>query len=179
MTGLQLDRESVTLHEPVTLTCKVKADPELVLKCQRLGERPYRGVRLGKLRETYPTQALKRILLDEARTFTAHMKRQGYEPREAETEMRLYGPFREKLDMGRGAALENFEAGNHLIPQGMWRSAAHGTGRATERGVLQLDRERVLGSQDWRRGVAFLIKGQFLAAHGKEEETTGILIAGG
>ena len=39
--------------------------------------------------------------------------------------------------------------------------------------------EEVLDSQDYRQGLAFIIRGKFLASHGSEEEETGTLIVGG
>lgn len=176
MVNFQLDRESIKLAEPVTLNCKFRVDPELVLACQRAGTPLYKGVPIGKLSLFYPIADLRRLAMEEAQTFVGHMKRQGFEPQEAESQMKLYGPYREKLDMSRGASLENFEEGNHLIPEGMWRSAATGAGPATMRGLQVLDRDRVLDSPDWKRGAAYIIQGRFLASWGKEEESTGVLI---
>lgn len=182
--GVQIHRESITVHIPVLLNCKFKADPELVLRCQGAGQQPLHGLPIGRMPDFYPFLALKRIAMEECQTFVGHMRNQGFEPREAESQMELWGPFREKMDMSRGAALENFEEGNHLIPQGKWRSQAHGawapegTGRAAL-GPQMLDKERVLHSQDYKHGIAFFIRGRFLASHGKEEEETGTLLVGG
>lgn len=180
----QLDRESITLHHPVELRCKFKVEPELVLKVQGAGQRPHRGVPIGKMSELYPLVILKDRAMSEARQFVGYMRRQGFEPTEPESTMRLWGPFREKMDMSRGDKLENFEEGNHLIPQGMWRSQAHGAWEPDLKGEAAgrprwIDKNRVLNSQDYRHGCAYFIVGNFLAKHGKEEERTGTLIVGG
>lgn len=174
----QLDRESITLSVPVTLTCRFKADPELVLKCQRWGGQPYNGTPIGKLGEAYPFDAFKRQAMDETKTFIHYMELQGNRPQEAPSEMLLYGPFRNPMDMSKAASMENFEEGNHLVPQGKWRSQAHGTWEPDGKGPRALDPERVLGG-DYEHGIAFFIKGKFLATHGKESDETGTLVVGG
>ena len=99
------------------------------------------------------------------------MKPQGNRPQEAESQMLLYGPFRNRMDMSRAATMENFEEGNPFHPNGMWRSAAHGTWKPDGKGPRLIDPE-----QEYKHGVAFYILGKFLATHGKEEEETGTLI---
>ena len=165
----QLDRESITLSVPVRLTCKFIVDPELVLQWQRLGGQPHKGTPIGKIRD--PFDLLKRQALQEARIFVRYMKQQGNRPQEAESQMLLYGPFRNRMDMSKAATMENFEEGNPFHPNGMWRSAAHGVWKPDGRGPRLIDPEA-----EYKHGVAFYIKGKFLATHGKEEEETGTLI---
>lgn len=176
----QLDRESISLSHPVELNCKFKPDSELVLKCQAAGMRPLKGVPIGKISNLYPAQTFKRVAMDEARTFVGYMKQQGFRLRGAESEMKVWGPFRESVDISK-TGMENFEEGNPLIPEGKWRSAARNVWKPPDsnRGPRVLSREEVLDSQDYRQGLAFIIRGKFLASHGKEEEKTGTLIVGG
>lgn len=174
--AVQIGRESIVLHEPVTLTCKFRVDPELVLKCQDAGQRPHRGTPLGKMRVGYPFEELKKIAMDETKQFIHYMKIQGNEPRTAESVMTIYGPYREKMDMSKGASMENFEAGNPFHPNGMWRSQAHGVWAPDGKGPRLLDRKKVLDSPDWELGTVYFVQGLFLASHGKEEEETGVLI---
>lgn len=173
-----LDRESIQLHEPVLLKCRFRADPELVLLCQSLGEQPHKGTPIGKMKNLYPFEALKRQAMDEAKMFVRHMRKQGFEPMQAESEMELWGPFAEKVDMSKGASLENFEAGNHLIPQGMYRTRAHGAWKPDGKGPRRLTKQ-MLDEPRYGKGASFYIRGRFLASHGKEEEATGTLIVGG
>ena len=177
MTNPAIRIEPGKIYEPVSLTLKFPADADLVLTCQRMGDKPHRGTPIGKIPELYPRDALKRLALSETKTFISHMKNQGYEAQEAETEMELWGPYREKLDMGKGAALVNFEEGNPLVPQGHWGSAARGVWKHDGiTGPRKLDPKTVKGHQDWKRGVIFLVRGKFLATHGHQEETTGTLV---
>lgn len=170
--GVKIDPGKI--YHPLTLVCKFRADPELALHCQGAGL--HRGIPIGKMLELWPTDMLKRQALSEAKTFVGHMKRQGYIPQQAESEMELWGPYREKLNMAKGTELVNFEAGNHLIPQGHWGSAAHGVTKADSRKPRVLSREQLLDSEDWQLGVAFLIRGKFLATQWKESESDGTLI---
>jgi len=181
MTGAayQLDKESITLSVPVTLTCRFKVDPELVLKCQRFGGQPHKGTPIGKIGESYPFDAFKRKAMEEAKTFIHHMEIQGNRPQEAPSEMHLYGPFRNQMDMSKAHQMENFEEGNHLVPQGKWRSKAHGAWEPDGQGPRALDPTRVLDDPDYKHGIAYFIKGKFLASHGKESDETGTLVVGG
>ena len=174
--GVSIKVDPGKLYHPVRLTCKFKVDPELALKCQRLGAGLHRGTPIGKVSELWPTQTLKRRALTEAKAFVGHMKNQGYVAQQPESEMELYGPFREKLDMSKAAELVNFEEGNPLIPQGHWGSAAHQATSADSRGPRVLNRKELLDSQDWQHGVAYLIRGTFLATNWKQDEKTGTLI---
>lgn len=165
------------LYHPVHLTCKFKVDGEMALRCQRYGAGLYRGKPIGKVPDLWPHLDLKQQALWEAKTFLGHMRRQGYQPQQAESEMELWGPYREKLNMAKGAELVNIEEGNHTIPEGLWGSAAYGGWTHDgHKGPRQLDRNAVLDSQDWKHGVVFLIRGRFLATRGKREETTGTII---
>ncbi len=177
MTTPSIRVEPGKIYEPVSLTMKFKADSSLVLTCQRMGDRPHRGTPIGKISELYPRDALKRLALSETKTFIKHMKNQGYTAQEAETEMELWGPYREKMDMGKRDALVNFEEGNPLVPDGHWGSAARGVwGHDGITGPRQLDPKTVKNHRDWTHGVVFLVRGKFLATHGHQEEKTGITI---
>jgi hypothetical protein len=162
------------IYEPISLTMKFKADSGLVLTCQRMGDKPHRGTPIGKIPELYPRDALKRLALSETKTFIRHMKNQGYEAQEAPTEMELWGPYREKMDMGKGGSVVNWEEGNPTIPQGHWGTAAHGVWTPDSKlGPRKLDPTTVRDHRDWKRGVVFLVRGKFLATHGHQEEKTG------
>ena len=166
-----------TIHQPIPLNATFPVDLDLVLTCQRVGDKPYRGTPIGKIPELWPREGLKRTILGYAKTFIRHMKAQGYEAQQAETELELWGPYREKMDMGKGGALVNFQEGNPLVPQGHWGTAAHGLWEHDGiTGPRQLDPKVAKGHQDWQRGVVFLIRGKFLATHGHREETTGSTI---
>ena len=75
--------------------------------------------------------------------------------------MRLYGPFRNPMDMSKASTLENYEEGNHLVPEGKWRSAAHGVWAPEGRGPRPIDRKKVLDDPDYRHGIAYFIKGKY------------------
>ena len=165
------------IYHPLSLTCKFPVDTELVLDCQRLGARPHKGTLIGKMPELHPFVQLKHHVLDQAKAFVRAMKSKGYEPQQAETEMELWGPFREKLDMEKASQLVNFEEGNPFIPQGHFGSAAYGGWQHD--GVVGprvLDRNLLRNHQDWRRGVVFIVRGNFLATRGYESEDKGGLI---
>lgn len=165
------------IYHPLPLTCKFPVDTELVLDCQRLGARPHKGTLIGKMPELHPFVQLKNHVMSQAKEFVRHMKSQGYEPQQAETEMELWGPFREKMDWGKATQLVNFEEGNPFIPQGHFGSAAHGGWQHD--GVIGprvLDRDLLRDHQDWRWGVIFIVRGHFLATRGYESEDTGGLI---
>lgn len=162
------------IYEPIALTMKFKADSGLVLTCQHMGDKPHRGTPIGRIPELYPRDALKKLALSETKTFIGHMKNQGYEAQEAATEMELWGPYREKMDMGKGDSLVNFEEGNPLIPQGHWGTAAHGIWQHDGiGGPRQLDPKKVRDHRDWKRGVVFMVRGKFLATRQFQEEKTG------
>lgn len=165
------------LYEPVLLTCKFKIDSELVLKCQRMGDKPHRGTPIGKIVELYPYDQLKRAALSQAKAFVRHMKAQGFESQEAESAMELWGPYREKLNIAEGAALKNFEEGNPLIPQGHIGSASYGGWEHDlVKGPRVLNHNTVRDHRDWKHGVVFFIRGRFLGTRGHREETTGTII---
>ncbi len=165
------------IYHPAPLTCKFPVDTELVLKCQSLGVKPYKGALIGKMSELHPFVQLKQFVLTQAKAFVRAMKSQGYEPQQAETEMELWGPYREKLDMAKASQFVNFEEGNPFIPQGHFGSAAMG-GWASDGvvGPRTLNRDLLRDHRDWQRGVAFIVRGNFLATRGYESEDTGGLI---
>jgi hypothetical protein len=128
--------------------------------------------------ELYPQHVLKRIVLSQTKTFLGHMKRQGYIPQQTETEMELWGPFREKVDMSKASDLVNIEEGNPTVPEGRYASAARGVwGHDGTRGPRELDRKTLLDHRDWQRGVFFSVRGRFLATKGSREEETGTILA--
>ena len=175
--AIHIDAESAKLYHPATLTGKFPVDPELVVRCQRAGSGRYRGVCIGKMLELYPYDAMKKLALSQAKTFIRHMRSQGYEPLQEATELELWGPFRERGDMSRGASLVNFEEDNPFVPAGHWGSAARGAWRHDlERGPRRLNQNVLLDDKDWRHGVVFLVRGQFLATRGKQEESTGAVL---
>ena len=165
------------IYHPLSLTCKFPADTELVLNCQRLGAKPHKGTIIGKMSELDPFVQLKHHVLAQTKEFVRAMKSKGYVPQQAETEMELWGPFREKLDMAKASQLVNFEEGNPFIPQGHFGSAAYGGWQSD--GVVgprMLDRDLLRNHQDWRHGVAFIVKGNFLATRGHESDTGGLVV---
>jgi hypothetical protein len=173
----KIDSEKTKLYEPLWLTAKFPVDAELVLRCQKAGDSPHKGTRIGKMMELYPYGALKRVVVGHTKTFLRHMKAQGYIPQQAETEMELWGPFRERVDMSKGAELINIEEGNHTIPEGRYVSAARAVwGHDGVKGPRKLDRKTLLDHRDWQRGVFFSVRGRFLATKGKQEEETGTII---
>lgn len=165
------------IYHPLSLTCKFPVDAELVLRCQQLGDKPHRGTTIGKMPELHPFAQLKEIVLSQTKEFVRHMKLQGYEPQEAETEMELWGPYREKLDMSQAANVVNFEEGNPFIPEGRFGSAAHGGWQHD--GVVGprvLDKDLLRNHRDWKLGIAFIVRGKFVATKGHEIEDTGGLM---
>ena len=175
MTTFQVDAESIGLHEPVYLKCKIRADAELVLKCQRAGAKPYRGLPTGNLPPVWPHSSLKREIIEQSKMFLEHMRLKGYEPKHSEYQMELWGPYREKVDMRDAASpMINIEVGNPFFPDGRWVSAARASAPA-QKGPMELSME-LLDHRDMRRGVHFIVRGLFLAQSGKREESTGTLI---
>jgi hypothetical protein len=170
-----IDPEKTKFYVPTYLTAKFPVDAELVLRCQRAGDKPHKGTIIGKMLELYPYDVLKRIVLSQTKTFLGHMKRQGYIPQQAETEMELWGPYREKVDMSKASDLVNIEEGNPTVPEGRYASAAR-TASAAERGPRELDRKTLLDHRDWQRGVFFSVRGRFLATRGTREEATGTIL---
>ena len=86
------------IYHPLLLTCKFGVDTDLALTCQRWGDKPHRGTPIGKMSELHPFVQLKRVVLAQTKAFVRHMRSKGYEPQEAQTEMELSGPYREKLN---------------------------------------------------------------------------------
>lgn len=168
-----VDGETTLVHVPIYLSCKFHVDPELVLRCQKAGDHPHRGTRLGQMREFWPFDALKRKALEEAQAFVGHMRTQDYLPLQSIYEMELWGPFREKVR--HIESMTNIEEGNPFFPDGRWVSDNRGTVRGTK-GPQELDREEVLNSPDWAKGTIFLIRGRFEGNYGHVEESTGVLI---
>lgn len=165
------------IYHPLSLTCKFPVDTELVLDCQRLGSKPHKGTIIGKMPELHPFVQLKNHVLVQAKAFVRAMKSQGYIPQQAETEMELWGPFREKVDLAKASQLVNFEEGNPFIPQGHFGSAASGGWQPDGvTGPRVLDSDLLRNHRDWRWGVAFIVRGTFLATRGYENDTGGWVV---
>jgi hypothetical protein len=171
----KIDGNTTAVHHPVYRTCIVRVDRDLVLRCQRAGAKPYRGITLGSLPDLYPHDALKRAMLPQAKEFLRHMKGRGLEPKVTEYTLELWGPYRDRLNFADAASpMINIEEGNPFFPNGRWVSAARSAGPA-QKGPLELS-EELLDHPDMRRGVHMLVRGLFLRHFGKEEETTGTIL---
>lgn len=127
------------------------------------------------MKELWPFDALKRHVLETTKEFVRQMRVRGYEPQQAETAMELWGPFREKVDLAN-TRLVNVEEGNPFFPEGRWVNDNRGVQRIESRGPQAISRQRLLDSQDWRKGAVFLVRGEFISRYGKQEEETGILL---
>lgn len=173
--AIRLDAESTGLAHSVSLNCKVRIDPELVLLCQKHGEKPHRGTRLGRMKELWPFETLKQHVMEQAKEFVRQMKARGYEPQQPESAMELWGPFREKADVSN-TGLVNVEKGNPFFPYGRWVNDNRGVRQVNKTGPLEITRRQLLDSPDWQKGAIFLVRGRFIAHHGKQEEETGTLL---
>lgn len=170
--NFKIDKASIALHEPTWLNGKIRIDAELVLRCQNAGMERVKGVRLGTLSSLYPQAALKAQIQGQATTFLHHMRLQGYEPKHSVYELEVWGPYREKVDMG--ANYVNIEEGNPFFPDGRWAHAQKAAAQA-QKGPMELSRD-LLDHPDMKRGVHFIVRGLFLASSGREEEATGTLL---
>lgn len=177
--GVRLDKSSTKQHHPVALVGKFKVDSDLMMDCQRYGGGVYHGTPIGKLLEIWPTDALKTQALDICKTFIQHMKLQGYETRESATQMELWGPYREKLDISKANRLINFEEDNPLVPEGKFGYPMMGWEHDGVTGPRKLDATLLRDHRDWQLGSVLLIRGKFIATRGTEEETTGTILVGG
>ena len=175
MTGVVIDRESTTVHEPVYRSAKFPVDMELVVQCQKLGDKPYRGVQIGTMGVLYPHSELKAQALHFAKMFIMQMQREGLEAAEPETLMELWGPYRERVDWSSTNRMVNIEEGNPFFPDGRWVSDSRGATKALSRQPQRLSK-KLYNDPHWKRGVIFLIRGRFVATKGREEEATGTLI---
>ena len=170
-----VDAETTAIYAPVWKSCILRVDRELVLRCQEAGEAPCRGKPVGSLSALWPVAGLKDELLVQAREFLRHMKLRGFEPKQSEYLLELWGPYREKVDMTKGAELINIEEGNPFFPDGRWVSAARSTA-PEEHGPQWLSADK-LNHRDYKRGVHFIVRGLFTRHYGKQDEMTGTLIA--
>lgn len=175
MVNFAIDRESTTIHHPVYRSAKFPVDMELVVKCQAAGDKPHRGTRIGEMLPLYPHSELKAEAVRFGKMFISQMAREGYEPAEAETTMELWGPYRERVDWSSTNRMVNIEEGNPFFPDGRWVNESRGATKAITRKPQRLSKE-LYDDPHWKKGVVFLIRGRFVATHGKEEETTGTLI---
>lgn len=173
MPNVQIDPEAMVHHVPNLLVCKFRADPELILQCQKMGGSPYRGTPIGLVKDHWPFSLIKRQALEEAKTFIGHMASQGHIAKQNPDSMELWGPFKDKPTRG---GLVNIEAGNPYEPGGKWAFDSKGAWRPESRGPQTLRRDQILDSPDWKAGVAFLIRGRFESTVGHQEETTGIVL---
>jgi hypothetical protein len=102
------------------------------------------------------------------------MRLRGLEPKQSEFQLELWGPYRERVDMTKGAEWINIEEGNPFFPEGRWVTAARAVGPA-QKGPLELTPE-LLDHPDMQRGVHFIVRGLFTRTYGKQSEETGQLI---
>jgi hypothetical protein len=167
--ALRENHDKTKFYVPKKLVCKFTPDPEMVLRCQDLGMKPYKGFPVGKVM----FDQLREVAMSEATQFAGHMQTQGNILRGDITEMELWGPYRNKPT---GNRLVNIEEGNPLVPEGKWALSSKGAWSPEVKGPRVLDKEEVLYDRDWRHGVCFLIRGDFLATRGHQEETTGVVI---
>jgi hypothetical protein len=116
---------------------------------------------------------LRDELLIQAKEFLRHMKVRGLEPKQSEFKLELWGPYRDKVDLAKGAEMINIEEGNPFFPDGRWVSAARAAAPA-QRGPLELTPE-LLDHPDVK-GVHFIVRGLFTRTYGKQSEETGQLI---
>lgn len=175
MIGIVQDRESTTIHHPVYRSAKFPVDMELVVQCQKLGDKPYRGVPIGTMGVIYPQSELRDKALYFAKMFIMQMQREGLDAAEPETLMELWGPYRERVDWSSTNRSINIEEGNPFFPDGRWVQESRGATKAIGRNPQRLNKE-MYDDPHWKRGVIFLIRGKFVATKGKEEESTGTLI---
>ena len=173
--NVHIDGDSILFHEPAFLVCKIRVDPELVLLCQSHGDRPHRGTRIGRMKELWPFESLKRYLLEQTKEFFRQMRSRGNDPLQSETEMEVWGPFQEKADISN-TRLINIEEGNPFFPDGRWVADNRGTIRLESKGPQQMTRDKVLNSLNWERGAVFLVRGRFIATQGYREESTGVVL---
>ena len=173
MVTLRWNPNKTKFYVPDKLVCKFVPDRELVLQCQEAGMAPVKGLPIGKMRDTWPFSRLKVIAESEAKTFIGHMERQGYVPQQNYSAMEIFGPYRNKPTVARNV---NIEEGNPLVPEGRWALSSKGAWEPDSLRPRALDRDQVLYGGDWKHGVCFLIRGNFLATRGYEEETTGTVI---
>ena len=170
--NFKVDPETTVLHHPTWLSGKIRIDAELVLKCQRSGGGKFRGVKLGTLSDLWPHASLRRAIQEQSTTFLNHMRLQGFEPKDSVYELEVWGPYRERVDMG--TEYKNIEEGNPFFPEGRWAIAQNAAAPA-QKGPMELSRD-LLDHRDMKRGVHYIVRGLFLAEYGKEEEETGTLI---
>jgi hypothetical protein len=172
-TASWVDAETTAIHHPVWKSCIVRVDRELVLACQQAGEAPFRGKPAGSLSPVWPLSGLRDEILIQAREFIRHMRKRGLEPQQSEFQLELWGPYRDRVDLAKGAERINIEEGNPFFPEGRYVTAARSAGPA-QRGPLELTPE-LLDHPDIK-GVHFIVRGQFTRTYGKQSEETGQLI---
>ena len=70
--------------------------------------RTYRGVKFGEFIDIHPYAVVQRLAIEAAKKFVADMRLQGYELLGNETDLQLWGPYRDRtyeIDKGVGFAL--------------------------------------------------------------------------
>ena len=146
------NHEKRALAIPVVLVCQFRVDQELVLRCQERADpdhKMWRGQPLGTLSDIWPWSDMKDTVKREAQEFVGYMKQQDYQPIGAYTEMELWGPYMQKVDWGKARNADARESDGHTYPQGYLHDA---------------------NIADYRLGVVFHIRGNFLAKYGKMVE---------
>ncbi len=160
--------ETVALALPTWLVCQFRADPEMVARCQGAAEgdqRFWRGRAIGTIRDLWPWQDMKRTALEEARQFVKYMRQQyqQYELVGAESEMELWGPYRQKVDWAR-------------VQDKLVRGDLRGIGGPLK--MTQYAPGWAYGFDDKPedKGLVFLIRGMFLAKYGRLVEDKEVLL---
>lgn len=144
------------------IVCHATVDAELVELVQRYGFKAHRGTPLGRLPELWPFDLIKRPLIAEAQRFIDQIKTQGYSALSGPHSFQVWGPYTEKV----GEPVDFYpEAGNHLIPKHEQQVATRAFGYKGD-------------EFDFRKGCAFLIRGEFTkkASLGRVDEQTGVIL---
>jgi hypothetical protein len=151
---------SAVVEQRITTKCTLEY--EMVRKVQMAGDRPHKGTPLGRISQLFPTEMLRRALLEHANEFVRQIRMQGYEPLTSVYEFQVFGPYTEKVGEPKDFSPE---ADNPFIPKHEQRTASKVWGYRED-------------EFDVNKGVSFLIRGQFTrhARHGKVEEGTGLLL---
>ena len=172
MTALRENLNKTKFYVTDLLVFKIKPDAELVALCQQKGAAVYRGTPIGQMQSLWPFDGLKRAVIEEAETFVRHMAAQGNMLQTSVYQMELWGPYRDKPT---GVREVNIEAGNPYVPDGKWAFDSKGTWAPDETGVREVTKD-LLDREDFRHGICYRIRGEFLKTRGHQEETTGVVI---
>lgn len=77
--------------------------------------RTYRGVKFGEFIDVHPYSVVQRLAIDAAKQFVRHMELQGYELLGNETDLKLWGPYRDRQYEEQGIG---FQLTDEPFPQG-------------------------------------------------------------